>query len=412
MAVEEHDGVFFFDTDSPSSPYGAYYYTLKPLPSGKRKSVAVRRRFAQPEEREIWAEEVRSIRRLEGSRSGALDPAKRRRWEIASGIIGDADPVEVAKYWVAHRPAAFGAPGRGARVDRVLSEFLEARDSDPAFEANQYRAHFERFCAAFGGLSAPELERSAGRVTEWLDSLPLAQETKRNQYKRVNVAFSWALRTGRIDRHPFARVEIPRRKRSDVEFMPVEDVERLFAANRHLPGRCAKLALELFGGMRTSAVSRVHLADLKTDVPGVETPAWKTKAERRHFIEGQPPNLWPWLALASEGDFAPPCPKWKSLPHRQRWKARCKAAWMHEKSDALELAGLKSPGEFAPPPNWARHSFVTHHVALFRDLALTSTLVSHAKSVEVLREHYLGIETRARAKRYFAILPDSPAVLG
>jgi len=404
----EIDGVFFFDTGSESSPYGAYYYTSKRLANGRVKSVAVRRRFAQPELRELWAEEVREIRRLDGSRSRALDPEKRRRWEVASEIIGDADPVEVARFWAEHAGAKGLGSGFGSvRVADLLGDFLEARKVDPAFELNQYRAHYERFCAAFGDWSVMELERAAGRVSEWIEGLPLAQETKRNQYKRVNVAFSWGFETGRIDRHPFARLKLPKRKRADVEFMRVEDVERLFSANLHLPGRCAKLAMEVFGGMRTSAVSRVQWGDIKFDARGIETPAWKTKAGRRHFIEGMPDNLWPWLERASAGDFAKPCPNWKSVPRRQRWKAQRKAAWMHEKSDALELAGLKVKGEFSPPVNWARHTFVSNHVARFRNLALTSTLISHAKSVDVLREHYLGIETRARAERFFGILPDS-----
>ncbi len=397
------DRVFYFDTGSGSAPYGAYYYTRKRQRSGKFKSVAVRRRFREPELREVWAKEIRGILELEGKRSRSLDPARRKRWEIADAIIGDADPVDVANTWI--RTERSQSLKQGPMVGDLLGAFLEYRSQDAGFEENHYRVAFKRFSTVFGELSAMELERESGSVAAWIDDLPFAAETKRNHFKRLSGAFSWALKRGILDRHPFARLSAPRRSRGDVEFLSLEDVRRLFHANEHLPGRCAKLALELFGGLRTSAVSRVEWENLKFEARGIDIPGWKAKTGRRHFVEGLPPNIWNWLERAEQGDFVEACENWKNSEHRAEWKRLCRGKWKREKGAALELAGLKKKGKFSPPRNWARHTFATNHVAAFRDLALTSTLLSHSKTVEVLKEYYLGVETRVRARRFFELRP-------
>ena len=100
---------------------------------------------------------------------------------------------------------------------------------------------------------------------------------------------------------------------------------------------------------------------------------------------------------------------------------------MHRRSEALKRAGLlieaddiayenrkrEERGEprvkwkpKCPPKNCFRHSFVTYHVALYRDAGKTALLVSH-RNQQILFQHYLGIATKEQAERYFQIVPSA-----
>ena len=101
--------------------------------------------------------------------------------------------------------------------------------------------------------------------------------------------------------------------------------------------------------------------------------------------------------------------------------------FMHRRSEALKRAGLLIEADDiayenrkrtaqgrplvkwkpkCPPKNCLRHSFVTYHVALYRDAGKTALLVSH-RNQDILFRHYLGIANRNDAERYFNIVPRS-----
>lgn len=54
---------------------------------------------------------------------------------------------------------------------------------------------------------------------------------------------------------------------------------------------------------------------------------------------------------------------------------------------------------FKVPPNAARHSFVSYHLALFQDVAKTELQAGHDRAV--LFEHYRELVTQEDARRYF-----------
>lgn len=203
--------------------------------------------------------------------------------------------------------------------------------------------------------------------------------------------------------------------------MSVDHCIQLFRGNFADAGICAKLAVGLFGGMRTTAVARLEWADLRFSLNAVETPGWKTKTGARDLIQGWPSNVWKWIARAKQTDFAAPCPDYKDKVARAAWKKQCDRRWMHQKSDALKRAGLLVTSDdpvckdgvapFGPPSNWARHSFATYHATAYHDLGLTATLMSHAETVDTLRKHYLGVVEQPEALRFFQITPRMIAKL-
>ena len=64
------------------------------------------------------------------------------------------------------------------------------------------------------------------------------------------------------------------------------------------------------------------------------------------------------------------------------------------------------------PKNWARHSFVSYHIAAFQHPGKTALLISHRDDPSVLYELYYGVHdpnertvTKAMGLRYFQIAP-------
>ena len=58
-----------------------------------------------------------------------------------------------------------------------------------------------------------------------------------------------------------------------------------------------------------------------------------------------------------------------------------------------------------PPHNAFRHSFVSYHVALYRNFTDTALIISH-RHTDILFEHYLGVAKHDDAVKYFNIYPS------
>jgi integrase len=410
------DGITYSYAEGENSPFRAVYYVAKTTPAGKRKSQPVRKRFATELERDIWAKQTSEEMKYEGKLAAALDPSQRRRWELAQAMLDPwEDPVEVVREWRESHPRKQG-PKTGRTAGQVVDEYMDRHEFEPGFDPSIYRSHFARFKARFGSLLVSELYERRDEIATWIERLDLAANTKRNQKSRVAVAFSEARTRGEIENNPFERLRLRvGRSRKEIEFMDVDDIIELFKANFHDATLCAKLSLGLHGGLRTSAVARVEWDDFRFSLKALETPAWKTKTGTRNLIQGWPAVVWKWVARAKGGSFADPCPNHKDPEIEARWKKSVGRKWMHQKARALKAAGLLVTREDIgngstdslrhPPANWARHSFATYHATAFQDLALTSTLMSHAETVSTLRTHYLGVVEKPEALRFFQISP-------
>jgi len=228
-------------------------------------------------------------------------------------------------------------------------------------------------------------------VRALIASLPFAQVTKRNHFKRLNALYNWAKLVQLVTVNPCEAVEAPQRASEDVTVLPVKDAFALFKTAWTLrPEVCARLALEAFAGVRFGTASQLVKEDVNFSDLGVNLPAEKGKktgkVRRRHYIEHLPENLWPWLKAA-------PPESW-TLTRRQ---------YLSLKSDVFRLARVNNPG------NVLRHSFCSYHVSLNADAAKTAVILTHTNQV-MLKEHYRGRATSADGKIYFAITPNAIAL--
>jgi integrase len=364
--------------------------------------------FATEAEREQFIDEFQEQLSQNGtSLLLGFDPVKMRRWQEASRLAPDADPVEVMRFWLAsNRPNL--TPKPFAEAIPAYLKYLEAMEREPAYRKH-VEAHLRDFADNVGNCNVHEVTHQM--IAEYILSMPYKPVTKRHYKRSIGGAYAWWIEQGWAMDNPAKKVRTPEVVTPEPGILTVEETEALFRANEKVdPEICGLLALGAFAGIRASAISKIDYDEIDFTQRGIHTPAEKTKKRRRQWIEGLPDNLWEWLERTPSSAF--------ELTHRQ---------FMHRRSEALKRAGLLIEADDiayenrkreerreprvkwkpkCPPKNCFRHSFATYHVALHRDAGKTALIMSH-RNQQILFQHYLGIATKEQAERYFQICPSN-----
>jgi hypothetical protein len=344
-------------------------------PDGVRKCVA----YEDAKTREKAAKALIAKRELNGRAVLNFKPAEWTLWEQFRTMIGTADPIEVARFWIARGGRT---SGESVTVAELVKRYLDVRIKEGVGKASLGHAKKDlaRFCEKFGPLPASALDADA--IREWISSLPFEASTKGTHIRRCSTVFNWAIREDLLSKNPFQNIERPAISSDEVSILTVEDARKLFAAAKlHRPHACARLALEAFAGLRNSTARSLAKDEIDFTAHGLRIPAAKIKTARPQYIDGLPENLWAWLGTATD----------ESWGHSGKEYERVKG-------EVFRLAGVKNPG------NVLRHSFCSYHVAQHKDAARTAVILCHS-SPRMLYQHYKGIATAADAADYFAIKP-------
>jgi integrase len=354
----------------------------KPFLLHWRGADGVRKCTSFPDEkmRERAAKTLAEKRLAHGRTIMNFNPREWALWEKFRAVIGDADPLEVARFWIARGGSTQAKPT--LTVGELVKAYLAARETDGVGKASlsHTRGDLARLVEKFG--STPADRVTADQLRAWLAALPFAPTTKRNHHKNGAAAWNWAMREELCSANPWRNVEKPPMTTDEVCVLSVPDAVKFFTtARQHRPEACAKFALEAFCGLRASTAARVEKSEIDFAAGGIRIPAAKIKTARPQYIDGLPENLWAWLRATSEESWA--------LTGKDYERA---------KSDVFRLAGVVNPG------NVLRHSFCSYHVAQYRDAARTAVILCHT-SPRTLYRHYKGIATAADAAAYFSILP-------
>lgn len=345
-------------------------------PDGVRKCVS----FETDALREKAAKALVTKREIRGRAVLNFNPREWEVWEQFKTIVGDADPLEVARFWIARGGSTQGKTA--VTVAKMVEQYIAARGSEGVGKASlsHTKKDLARLCEKFGTHSADDV--TPDQLRAWLASLPYQPTTKRNHHKHGAAAWNWAVREGVASANPWRNVEKPPMTTDEVSLLSLEDAQKLFAAAKeHRPAACARLALEAFCGLRHSTAAAIHKDEIDFAARGLRIPAAKIKTKRPQYIEGLPENLWAWLDEATDDSW--------SLSGKDYERA---------KSDCFRLAGVVNPG------NVLRHSFCSYHVAQYKDAARTAIILCHT-SPRTLYQHYKGLATAADAAGYFAIKP-------
>jgi integrase len=343
---------------------------------GRRKCVA----YEDTATREKAAKALITKREMRGRTVLNFNPRDWEIWEQFKTIVGDADPLEVARFWIARGGSTEGRTS--TTVAQMIEKYLAARKCEGVGKASlsHTKKDLARLCEAFGTHSAEGV--TADQLRAWLKALPFAPTTKRNHHKHGAAAWNWAVREEIAHANPWRNVEKPPMTTDEVSVLSLADAQKLFAtAKQQRPAACARLALEAFCGLRHSTAARLHKDEIDFTAKGLRIPAEKLKTQRPQYIEGLPENLWAWLNAASDDSWA--------LSGRDYERA---------KSDCFRLAKVANPG------NVLRHSFCSYHVAQYKDAARTAVILCHT-SPRTLYQHYKGLATAADATGYFLIMP-------
>jgi integrase len=282
--------------------------------------------------------------------------------------------------------------------EAIQSYLLEMQRAgrDEEYQKHTLRA-LERLSAKHGDKALEDI--TSQDISDFIHDLPFQALTKDHYRTYLVGAFKWFISQKWIKSNPASAVPSPKVHLAEPGILSVAETKALFRKNVKVdPEICGLLALGAFAGMRSSAISRLSWNELDFKNRAILTPASKTKKGRRHFIEGLPDNLWPWLERTPKKAFQM-TPRQFS---RRREEAFARAGLLVTKAAAKASKGKLQPK--SPPKNCLRHSFVSYHVALHRDPGKTALLISH-KNQNILWDHYLGVAKKEDASRYFGISP-------
>lgn len=275
-------------------------------------------------------------------------------------------------------------------------KFMRSKGRDES-HVKRVRRILEVFCETFGDQFVEHITRK--ELIEWLDKLPYKGQTKSNYKDIIRATWSYFESNEWISKNIAIKLPTEKIVRGEIGILTVEEAERLLRANeKYDPEICGLMALGMFAGMRSSAIARVEYDEINFKDRGIETPAEKTKKNRRQFIENLPDNLWAWLERTPKSAFTMCERKFK----RRRELAYRRAGLIVTAEDVKKGRGTMVK---FPPHNAFRHSFVSYHVALHRNFTDTALIVSHRRT-DILFEHYLGVAKKEDAEKYFNIYPS------
>lgn len=353
-------------------------------PDGSKRSKA----FAKESQRTAFAKAWAKQRKLFGVSAQVVDAETIETWHEFARLTGGAAPLEVARWWQKVR----GTVGGIMTIDDAVVKYLAHRKEGGARNDtyNHLKCHLQRLSGFYQGrrladLGVPEMRR-------WLDELrsprlgnvPMATGSKRHHWQSASLLFSYAMLHHWVAENPMAKIPAPSWGHSDeIGILTLEQALELFRANagHRVIGR---LALEAFGGLRASSAGRLRGEHIKHDLRGIELPASQHKSGHRHFVEGQPANLWAWLESA-------PAEGWK----------------ISERMYALEKQLAFARARIPHPHNCLRHSFGTYHLHAYRKPGSTAIIMQHRGDPDTLWKHYAGRATQADSLAYFEIRPPA-----
>lgn len=276
----------------------------------------------------------------------------------------------------------------GKSAGMKFSEFVDARIESASKDK-------------LSGQYVARLKVVLGEIREGLGNIPAASVTPLDcrafierwkghaSQKQARAAlsgiFSHAVRMGWALTNPATSLKLATRETDGkVAILSAADAaDWLLSVATCAPSCLAGWSIAMFAGLRRSEVERLDWSEVRLDRGHIEVTASKSKTRTRRLVDIQP-NLADTLEpLAKKaGSVLPHSPK-----NPERW--------------ARKAYGRKLP------KNVARHSFVSYHLALFGDLALTELQAGHDR--KVLFQHYRELVTKDEAESYFTIGIANPS---
>lgn len=340
--------------------------------------------------------ELKLVRDALGSGAGLLSSLD----ELAAtrkALGGRVGLLQAAEFWALHNP-----DGNALTLGQLAEEYLSAprRGGTSPSHLRALRERFWILQQTFGE-DKPVASIMADDLGGFLESRAQAQSWSPSSFNAwrgtLKSLFAYADAkhgTG----NPAAGIErrnVPARK---IEYYTPEQAEAILrAAEKVAPNYAAAVAILFFAGVRPAELVGQYgesgsgviggLLWNRVDVDG-EIVLDKTKTNQRRSIP-IPPNLAAWLSRYGKE-------RGRVVSSPQGWK------WARER--IVKASGVEWGQD------WPRHTFATYHFALHRNREALEAIMGHVEGGSaVLERHYKGLEKRAVAERFWAIMPTATA---
>ncbi|HOX03365.1 MAG TPA: tyrosine-type recombinase/integrase [Candidatus Paceibacterota bacterium] len=243
------------------------------------------------------------------------------------------------------------------------------------------RIRLTRFSKAVHG---PINQITSQQIDDFLKSLGVSGRSQNNFRSTVGTLLRFAQMKGYVGRdHPgVSHVEKASQTPKEIVAFTPDEIQRLLLAAKDelVPA----LAIGAFGGVRSQELKRLRWEDIKMKRGHIEIKGANSKTGLRRLIP-MPRNLRAWL-LPSAKAIGPVTP-FTNL--------------------ALQFAKLARSAGIRWKKNGLRHSFISYRVAQTGNVAAVS--LEAGNSPQVIRTNYLKVVTRAEARRWFGVYPNSQA---
>ncbi len=345
-------------------------------------SKLVSKSFSTEQDQIRFAKRLAKRRDDEGNMILNFDPKKWQRFLLHEERVGGmANLDEVESLW-----QASGIKRGGMHLKQAGQSFLKAKEREAISTESfrRYQKMIDRMEARFPAVLLADFK--ADLLIEWIESLSLPDgraysAVSRNNWRvMLHTLFAFFVRRGWLAVNPVSSIERWGDVEKPVGILTPEEGRKLFEANRDLPV-AGRLALEAFGGFRYSSAKRLVKRDINFEDHGISLPAGRIKTGKRFYVDSFPDNLWLWINHVTEG-----C--WKMTPRQ------------YQEGKRYAFARAMIPH----PKNCLRHSFATYHVAAFKNVGETATILCHT-NLSMLNRHYRGMATHRQGLEWFEIRP-------
>ncbi len=232
-----------------------------------------------------------------------------------------------------------------------------------------------------------------------------AAATIRKRRAILSGMFEFGRRLGVLEVNPAQNVKPPRAEISEAVCVlsPAEARDYLLAVATVAPSALALESICLFAGLRRSEAERLDWGDVKLDRGFIEVSAGISKTRNRRLVDIEPAleqilSQVPVPKVKTDRKTGLPKPRLlRPVNARKlRDKALKAAGWLGDKwGNAVAQVGARPW-----PDNALRHSFVSYHLTLYGDVALTELQAGHDR--KVLFKHYRELVTRGAAEEFWS----------
>lgn len=267
---------------------------------------------------------------------------------------------------------------RGKTFQHLVDARIAALEADNVTES--HREHTARWLrtlpADLLAMPAAEVDQAALRPAVFAGNV--SPSTQQHRRAMLTAVFNQAMRDGILSTNPAMLIKAHRARAKPLPgiLTPDQAAAYLAAIRTHAPAMLAADAIGLFAGLRIAEIHRLDWSAVRLDRGHIEVTAGSAKTKSRRLVDLMPCLEAILRPIALERGPVVPI----GAVHLER------------------TARKYLP--FRVPPNAARHSFVSYHLALCGDVAKTELQAGHDRAV--LFEHYRELVTKADAERCFA----------